>query len=180
MAAEATNTALAEVLRMLKSLAIAATDFAAIQDEELQMLWWVFGGRSAEMECAFDAIHLDAQSLILAADLAGMTKFLPGPMSAKAILSRSGLKERKRCTIPAAVNACDSGWLNRQVEGREISPVMQPIHFAIKRKLETGDDTSWVAGWSGAIGIEAAHAMSALTLGNLFYRERLIARFTEK
>jgi hypothetical protein len=179
LAAQATSSAVAGVVGMLRSLAAAATDFAAIQDEELQMLWWLFGGRSAAMDCAFDAIQPDAQPLILAAELAGMTKLLPGPVSAKPILSRAGLKERKRCTIPAAVNACDAAWLVRQVTGHHISPATQPIHFAIQRKLETDDEASWVAGWSGAAGIEAGHAIPALALGNVFYRERLLVRSAE-
>jgi hypothetical protein len=175
LAAQATDSAVGGIVGMLGSLAAAVTDFAAIQDEELQMLWWLFGGRSAEMDCAFDAIQPDAQPLILAAELADMTKLLPGPVSAKPILSRAGLREQRRCTIPAAVNACDAEWLARRIEGHDVSPVMQPIHFAIQRKLETGDEASWVAGWSGAVGIETGHGLPALALGNLFYRERLLA-----
>jgi hypothetical protein len=178
LSAEATSAALAEVVGIVKSLASSATDFAAIQDEELQMLWWLFGGRSTDMDRAFDAIDANAQPLVLAAELAGMTKFLPGPVSTKAILSRAGVKEGE-CTVPATVNACDAQWLARLVEGREPSPITQPIHFAVKRKLETGDDNSWVAGWSGVVGIDAGHALPALTLANLFYRERLLAQFAE-
>ncbi|MOA64383.1 hypothetical protein D3C78_1904110 [compost metagenome] len=63
------------------------------------------------------------------------------------------------------------------VEGVDPSPVSTPLHFAIKRQLETGPGEAWVAGWAAATGIDAQYALPGLTLGELFYRERLLVLF---
>ncbi len=153
--------------------------FLAIQDEELQMLWWLFGGRSKILDRPFAEVPADAQPLVLASEVADFTQFIPGPNSVKPILSRAGLKERKKAgaSIAAAINACDDDFLQELVEGVEPAPVVRPLHFAIHRKLEAGDDTSWIANWSAVTGIDAELTLPGIELGNLFYRERLCLMF---
>ncbi|WNG50498.1 hypothetical protein F0U60_44980 [Archangium minus] len=177
-------TSIDEVVRdALKKSAesiLAVNKFITAQDEELQMLWWLVGERSWDYDCAFSAVSPEAQPLLFAKELSQLTNFFPGPRSVKALLSRAGLKDRKKLTVPAAVNECDPTWLAQLVDGVDVSPISQPIHFAIRRKLETGDKESWIAGWAAAAGIDAGHTLPALTLGSLFYRERLLARISEE
>jgi len=168
--AQSANTAL---VRSINSVVRAMDTFTSIQDEELQMLWWLFGGRSKTLDRLFTSIPDEAQPIVLAAEVADMTNFLPGPASVKPILSRAGLKEQKKFSIPAAVNACNADLLGTLITGIEPSPVTQPAHFAIKRKLETRDDTAWVANWSAVTGIDPGYTLPSIELGNLFYRERL-------
>jgi hypothetical protein len=169
------ENAMLSLTRSVNDVLAAAHQFAEIQDEELQMLWWLFGSRSTKMNRPFSDVPAEALPLILAAELADMTKFVPGPASVKAILSRAGLKERKKCSVPVAVNACDPGLLGALIGGMEPSQITQPLHFAIKRKLETGDETSWIPAWSHITGIDSGFSLPAIELGNLFYRERLAA-----
>lgn len=158
--------------------AINAIDrFIAIQDEELQLLWWLFGGRSETLDIAFADVTPDAQPIVFAAEVAHATQFSPGPGSVKPILSRAGLKERKKTGIAAAINACDGDFLRRLIDDVEPAPIVRPLHFAIHRKLEAGDDASWTANWSAVTGIGADLALPGIELGNLFYRERLGLRF---
>ena len=177
MLAKKAEAASNELLTSIDSAVRSMNTFTAIQDEELQMLWWLFGGRSKKMDCPFSRIPDEAQPMVLAAELADATEFLPGIASAKPFLSRAGLKEFKRYSIPAAVNACNRGLLAAFIDGIDPSPVTQPLHFAIKRRLEIDDGTSWVAGWSGMTGVDSDHALPGIELGNLFYRERLGIRF---
>jgi hypothetical protein len=172
-----TENAMLRFARSVSAVLKEAHNFAEIQDEELQMLWWLFGGRSTKMHRPFSDVSPEAQTFILAAELADITKFLPGPASVKPILSRAGLKERKKCSVPAAVNACEASLLGSLIDDMEPSPITQPLHFAIKRKLETGDETSWISAWSNITGIDAAFSLPAIELGNLFYRERLSILF---
>ena len=118
-----------------------------------------------------------AQPIVLASEVADATQFMPGPVSVKAILSRAGLKERKRTGVAAAINACDTELLCKFVDGVEPAPLVRPLHFAIHRKLEAGDDTSWAANWSAVTGIHVDVALPGIELGNLFYRERLGLKF---
>lgn len=177
MAADVANTAVAQLTTQFRFVVRSVSDFVAIQDEELQMLWWLFGARSTVLDCAFERIPTDAQPFVLAAELAKMTTILPGPASAKAMLSRAGIKEDKDITVPAAVNGCDAAWLEGLLNGSEPSAVTQPLHFAIKRKLETGDATAWVANWAAVAGIDAGHSLPRLSLATYFYRERLLSEF---
>lgn len=155
--------------------AIRAIDhFLRVQDEELQMLWWLTSRRSWELECTFDDIPPDARPLVLASDLASNTEFLPGPPSVKGILSRAGLKQHETIRVVDSVNAADSGWLKGLVEDMDPSFVSTPLHVAIKRQLETGPGDAWVAGWAASTEVSDDYALSSLELGNLFYRERLL------
>lgn len=182
--AQAFTIAADEARGALKTMALrhhrailAADTFVRVQDEELQMLWWLIGQRSVDYDCAFDAVPGDAQPLVFANELAESTEFLPGPPSVKAILSRAGLKDRKKTTIPAVVNATEPEWLRQVLGENDPSPVSAPIHFAIKRHLETGEPEAWIAGWAAATGVGGMHSLSPLMLGTLFYRERLLHRF---
>ncbi len=177
LAAETVKAIVSTLARRQVALTEAATRFMRLQDEELQMLWWLSGQRSWELDRPFDSVAAEVRTLVLAKELADLTQFLPGPASVRALLSRAGLKDGKKTTVPVAVNACNAQWLSNVTQGKEPSPVSQPIHFAIRRKLETGDDETWIAGWAGACGVDATHGMSSLALGTLFYRERLLVRF---
>jgi hypothetical protein len=178
LAATSVKTTINRVLSHTTSAIERASDFMTVQDEELQMLWWLIGERSWDQDKPFSAVTGDARPLVFAKELAGMTRVVPGPQSIKALLSRAGI-EQKAVNVPAAVNACESEWLNTLVSDAEVSSVTFPIHFAVKRKLETGDAEAWVAGWSAATGVPADHTVSALVLADLFYRERLLMLFDE-
>ena len=155
----------------------AIDDFLRVQDEELQMLWWLTNQRSWQLDCSFDAIPPDARPLVLADELARHTEFLPGPPSVKGILSRAGLKEHESVRIVDAVKAADFDWLQGLVADVDPSFVSTPLHAAIKRQLETGPGEAWVAGWAASTGVNDDYTCSALALGNLFYRERLLLLF---
>jgi hypothetical protein len=174
LAAKATSDALATTACRQAAAVRAINTYSKHQDEELQMLWWLVGERSWDFNCAFDAVPADVQPLVFAKELATLTEFLPGPAAVKALLSRAGLRERRTLALKDAVNGTDQTWLGKLVENDDPSPVTQPIHFAIKRQLETGAGAAWVSGWAATTGIKADHALTPLALGHLFYRERLL------
>jgi hypothetical protein len=154
----------------------AVEKFFRVQDEELQMLWWLTGQRSREMNCTFDSIPINARPLILSYELAALTGYLPGPTSIIAILSRSGIHDGKKLVVSEAINGADPRWLEKVVNGLEPSPITQPIHFGIKRKLETNDNQAWITNWSAVTGLKPDISLTALELALLFYRESLLAR----
>ena len=153
----------------------AVDEFLRAQDEELDMLWWLTGQRSVDCDCTFDAIGSNARPLVLAKELADKTTCFPGPASVKGILSRAGLREGEKVSIAAAVNAAAAQWNRWELGATDPSPVSMPVHTAIKLRWETGSDVAWTETWAASVGVEDGYALSALTLGNLFYRERLLA-----
>lgn len=177
LAADATRGAITAMARRQANAVNALDDFIRMQDEELQMLWWLVGQRSEDFDCAFDAISADARALVFGKELADHTELSPGPSSIKGLLSRAGLKDRRKIAVSAAINAADPSWLQDLVPDVEPSPVSTPIHYGIKRQLETGAGDAWIAGWAAAVGVPASFALSPLALGLLFYRERLLLIF---
>ena len=161
-----------------KNLAINATHtILKQQDEELQMLWWLTGGRSIDEDCEFNKIDKKFQPLLFAKELADQTEVLPGPVSIKGLLSRAGLKNAGKLKLQDSINNARTEWLSMLVENIEPSPITQPIHFAIKRQLETGAGDAWVAGWAATAELNANLSFSPLVLSSLFYRECLLELF---
>ena len=177
LSATTVRATVSQLSKTLASAIDAIDDFLRVQDEELQMLWWLTGQRSSQLDCSFDAIPVDARPLVLANELARHTKFLPGPPSVRGILSRAGLKEHENVRIVDAVKAADCDWLQGLVADVDPSFVSTPLHAAIKRQLETGPGEAWVAGWTASTEVNDDYACSGLELGNLFYRERLLLLF---
>jgi hypothetical protein len=176
-AADATNLALSGLVKKFNSAIEQTADFIALQDEELDMLWWVLGERSHGTKKAFASLSKKERPIVFGAELAQVTVYLPGPLSIEGLLIRAGLKGDQNLTIPESVNACDKAWLATLTNGAAFSPLSQPVHFAIQRRLETGDTASWVSGWAAICGVDANVSLPWLTLGNLFYRERLLSIF---
>ncbi len=144
------------------------------QDEELQMLWWLLGGRSDDLDIAFDAIAAEVQPLVLGKELAVHTTLLPGPRSIRALLQKAGLKTRGKVSLEAAINACKPEWLAPLGTTSQISSVAHPIHFAIARQVETGPSPDWAANWAAVTGIPRDISLPPLILAEQFYRERLL------
>jgi len=177
LAAASTSEALRKLaIRQMRAMNNVAK-FIEVQDEELQMLWWLIGQHSEEYDCPFNKVPPEAQPFVFARELADATEVLPGPRSIKAMLSRTLQKQRSKIRVSDAVNALQASWLESAVEEREPSPVITPLHYAIKRQLETGEGDAWIAGWAAAAGVEQDFKLSRITLGELFYRERLLMLF---
>lgn len=148
----------------------------AIQDEELQMLWWLLNGWSQGRSMPFTEIPEKSRLIVFAKELADLTDTLPGPIAVDALLVRAGVASDRDVTIPAALNACDGEWLRTVTPSPGLSPLTRPLHLAIARKVETGDETAWVAGWSAATGIAKDAKFAPSLLARLFYREFLLQR----
>lgn len=146
------------------------------QDEELQMLWWLIGERSEQLNCPFGDVADAARPLVLANELAEHTLLPPGPPTVRALLSRAKMPSKGKVAIVDAVAAAPLEWLKSHVAPKVASPVSRPIHLAVERQLETGTGKSWVAGWAAATDLPADAALPHLALAELFYRERLLTR----
>ena len=144
-----------------------------IQDEEMEMLWWLIGEYSSTYSCPFARIPSNARPLVLSIELAKMTKFLPGPTSINALLSRGGLLNRKKVGVVEVVNAVRDDWLQEQVSTKISSALTTPIHEAVKRRLETGKGEAWVAGWAAVTKLPKTLQLTPLQIGIQFYREAL-------
>jgi len=150
-----------------------AAAFFDIQDEELEMLWWLMGDRSWDLSQPFGEVSLATKVLVLPKELADITAVVPGPKPVQALLARAGVRDTEQLTIASAVNACKLGWLGTLVSNLTPSPVTLPIHTAIQRRVETGEESAWIPGWAAITGFAPERPFPAIVLSTLFYRERL-------
>jgi len=177
--ADVTDNALKAVLQNQQRALNATAKTMAMQDEELQMLWWLIGGRSWDLDCPFQEVATEARTLVMAKELADLTNIHPGPASIKGLLSRSYVEDA-RTSIQNVVMATESGvteWLNALLDDigdEDPSSVTLPLHLAIKRQIEAGRGDTWVSAWTGAAGIPVDFTCSQLQLAEHFYRERLL------
>jgi hypothetical protein len=177
--AEATKVAIEAFADAAQSRLASAAEYLRIQDEELEILWWLTSGRSWDLNQPFQQVSVHARALVAAKELADRCGRVPGPPALLALLSRMGV-DASAGTIVDAVNACSLDWLKTvSVEGYEPSPLTQPIHLAVERRLETGDEESWIAGWAATTALNRATTLPALEIAKLFFRERLVRRATE-
>lgn len=151
--------------------------YMRVADEELQMLWWLLGERSLDLNIPFDKVDQAIQPLVFARELVSCTASSPGPLSLSALLSRAGLRSRGKLSVVSAANAVSEQWAAETVETVSASPITTPIHFALDKRVETGDTGAWAKSWAAVTGLAEDEAAPQLVLGELFYRERLFLTY---
>jgi hypothetical protein len=171
---QTSSTAVAGLSKELFAAVEGVRKFMLVQDEELQMLWWLLGDRSWDLNCAFSKVPREQRPLILGKELATLTSVLPGPLAVGALLSRAALKDSDELSIVTAVNACEDEWLRELVDGVAPSALTSPIHCAITKRLETGKGAAWVPGWAATTNLDGDAKQSSLQLAVRFYRECIL------
>lgn len=174
---DAVDAALETSLARVNSSIDKMGAYMRVADEELQMLWWLLGERSLDLNVPFDKVDQAIQPLIFARELIGRTVSSPGPLALPALLSRAGLKSRGKLAVVTAANAVSDTWATETIETVSTSPITTPIHFALDKRVETGDPEAWAKGWAAVTGLSENEAVSPLLLGELFYRERLFLKY---
>lgn len=155
-----------------------ASRYIHIQDEELEMLWWLQGGRTRVGQ-VFSEIPADQRPFVLARDLAEVTFAMPGAPAIESLLTRAGVEEGEPLEIASAIQALPIEWLNTalsEAANSNTSPVTTPLHEGIKRRLEVRGEDTWIPGWAGVCDIDKEARLSPLHLANLFYCEQLLIR----
>lgn len=151
-----------------------------IQDEELQMLWWMTGGWSEMWKSTFHNLDNKARPILLAKEASEMTELFSEPPSLKAVFYRVGIDESTELNIPDSVNACGLEHLKTLSPQSPPCSILFPMHFAISRAIETGADNTWIPGWSKVSGIDEKAKVMPIELALQFYREiKLMTQFFE-
>jgi len=149
--------------------------------EETNILWWVLGGYSRDLEEPMSALDLHAACTVAAKELADLTIFMPGPAAARAFLDR--LLRRDSGDLPAAtikdvVNASPRTWRESWAE-RYTSlsrDGLFPVIMAVLRSLETEGPDDWIAAYEKVSSIATTQAMPLLDIADQMYHELLLAR----
>lgn len=159
------------------STALSATDrYLQLQDDEMQMLWWLIGERSWHLDCKLSEISDGLRPLLIAEELAGITRMLPGPLSIQSLFARAGVATSQETTlsqqIAAVTTAVDQ--VRKIVPEMSLSSVLYPLHFGIERQMENGPGDQWVTAWQNKTGLSDALVLRPIDFATQAYRERIL------
>lgn len=172
----ATTKVLSAMASRQRSFETAVQGYVRVQDEELDILWWLQGGQCIRFGLPFAEVQLEFRPIVFAVELAALTKVLPGPTALSSLLVRAGVDDTVRSTIPAAIQGLPQEWLARVLpEDRtsRVSTTTTPILEAVRRRQEADGADTWAAVWSTVTGIDQTTPLPALQLCEALYREML-------
>lgn len=176
LAGSVTST-MASLSRRQQQFEQAVQTYVRMQDEELDMLWWLQGGRSLSLNIPFTDIDAIQRPFVLSRELAQATFALPGPPAISALLLRAGIEDDAQIAIADAVQSLSLEWLQEAIPedcSSRISPVTTPIHEAIRRRLEVHGEDTWIPAWTSVCALDRSSQLPALELAVLVYREQLL------
>lgn len=175
----ATNKTLGAMARRQREFEVAVQKFVNVQDEELDILWWLEGGHSFDLGADFLDTLPQYRPLGIAHELASLTKVLPGPPAIQSLLSRTGIPHAEPQSIPDAVQCMPIDWLSKTVESLEVgrlSAHLTPILFAVHRRQEVDGIDKWIDVWCAATGLSREVKLEPLQLAVAAYREFSLVR----
>jgi hypothetical protein len=151
-----------------------------IQKEESNMLWWITGEYSNTLNKKMSKIPLPFACLIVAKELGDMTKLLPGPLSIPALMDKMMSVGRKKRSDPLSIkeviNGATEKWRSEYIGDIDLSFIedLCPLHYAISKSVETGDQTAWISSFEKNIGIKADQQFSPIDIAMQAYNEMLL------
>jgi len=162
------------------------TKLQQLWQEESDILWWLFGEYSRDLNRRMADLELPGVCLVAAKELADLTVVLPGPLAAKAFLDKV-LRTVKRklpnsTTLHEAVNAPTREWRSSWIRQDDIGPVedLCPVLLAVRKSLETDGLDDWVPAFEKAAGIKVRQSIPPLDLAYQAYEENLLVRAVER
>lgn len=156
-----------------------AVRYISIQDEELNMLWWLQGGHSHTLNLPFKELSRELRPFVLARELADATHTIPGAEAIKSLLARAGVDDDEPIEIASAIQALPLDWLKDAIpeaDASKVSSVTTPLHEAFKRRLEVDGQSSWIPAWATVCDVAPEAKLSPLRLADLCYCEQLVIR----
>lgn len=152
----------------------------ALLSEETNILWWVFGEFSHDLDKRIADVPLPAACLVAGKELADLVKAIPGPLAANAFLDKMIQHGRSELTgtisLKDAINQSPREWRENWMKNSivDLTKSLCPIHYAVKTSLSTEGDTSWGSAYKKVIGITFSHKTNPLDFALQVYHESLL------
>lgn len=163
-------------------------EYQLLYREESDILWWLTGKFSRDLEIPFRDIAAKAICIVAGKELADMTCILPGPLGVPAILDAvisPALPDNPEVTVSEAVYETDHDWRERLVKSLPPSASLDlsPVLFAVNESLRSGSATAMQSVFKSQFGINAKTMIRSAQLAQQVYDEclfhRAIARLSE-
>lgn len=166
-----------QLVTVTSNLASAVETF----QEELDILWWIMGEHSRDLNRKMGDIALSSACLITGKELADVTRILPGPVGAPAFLDKMLGSGRTAPLLPVtikdAVSSSPRDWRTHFVEG--FDPRVEDfcsIHIAVQKSLEANRENDWLSSFKVSSQVNPKKKCNALKLAMQVYYERLLSR----
>ena len=171
--------ALVDSARHAEESLAAAEHNLRCADEETNILWWLEGGFSRDLEAPWSSMK-DAGPLVMAWELADLTDVALGPQDAAAILGKVvatlGKGKRKEQPLHTYVNALTDAWAKeRRAMMHEEGLDLAPLAHAISRRAASGT-TSWQQYFDSISGLKCSDALAADRVARQAYVEAVLLR----
>jgi hypothetical protein len=155
-----------------------------LQQEESNMLWWLFSEHSRDLRISMSQVGHPAASLVAGKELADLTLVLPGPVAAEAFLDRmlqavTKNRKHKETTLQEAVAARQiKGWKKQATEKVNLNGLddLCTVHFAIRQSANAESESEWMPAFAKRAGVKADVELSPVLLATQVYRERLLIK----
>jgi hypothetical protein len=176
---KAFQTLLSAVNRSEGALAAAAHGLQCA-DEETNILWWIAGGSSKDLDKPWSVLK-DAAPLVAAWELADLTDVALGPQDAAALLDRTlpeakGNKSKEQA-LHVYVNAVPEEWAKVRVATVDAKALdLAPLSLALSKRVE-GNPTTWRPFFESVSGgLKATTALTPERVARQAYVEAMMFR----
>jgi GTPase-associated system helical domain len=154
----------------------------AIVGEESNMLWWLVSEHSRDLKKPWSKYPL-AVSIVAGKELADLTRLIPGPIAAAALLDKvvnSGKKTKSPSSvlIRDVVNEAPIEWRENFVRDRWVEELADivPISTTIKLSLIAPQDDAWLPAFENGTGIARDSKVAPAVLAYQMFLEGLLSR----
>jgi hypothetical protein len=158
----------------------AASHGLRCADEETNILWWIAGGSSRDLDKRWSTI-VDAAPLIAAWELADLTDVALGPQDAAALLDRAlpeskGGKSKEQ-SLSTYVNAVPVEWAKARVAKADAQALdLAPLSLALSKRVE-GNSTTWQPFFESVSGgLRAGASLGPERVARQAYMEAMLFR----
>lgn len=186
----ATVAPIGDAINELSTAITSLTQWAHAQEreqsmrrEESDVLWWLFAEQSRDLRVPFDQIAFAPASLVVAKEMADLTRSIPAPYAAlgfldKAIRNAKGGAKAAAVTLADAVNSCPEQWRKDAASRREIDAVedLCPALFALRKVVEAQGKKSWQEVFENVTGLKPTEKLAPRDLAQQAFEEWLLAR----
>jgi hypothetical protein len=171
---EAVVTAVKSIVSEVNAIRMAVIQDGRAADEELNILWWLFGEWCPQVDRKFEAAARLGFPLLAASQLASLTEFVPGPVAHRRFLLRAlqTARSETHLTVAALVSDTPQEWRNSVV--RSFLPGASDFQPILMRIAATVGRAAGERGWSTGGASEAS--LAPLDLAEQLYGEILIGR----